>query len=103
MKIKEIEYGETKSVNFNNYRLIVRIEVTGDENLSSEVDKLKVAIRKKLSEIIEENSWEVKDLTETKNNIKKEVCELGKQRKELMEFIEKAKGFAEFMKEMGKK
>lgn len=52
MKIKEVEYGETISHNYNNYRVVLRAEIDENEDVDTVINELRKEVRDKIAESI---------------------------------------------------
>ncbi len=97
MKIKELEYSELKTSNYNNYRVGARVELEEGEDEKSALSSLKEFVRKELAKaIVEKETYyanEIKGLKEEVKTLEKQIDVLEKEKNTLIEeVIERIRG-----------
>ena len=73
MKIKEVEYGETISHNYNNYRVVLRAEIDENEDVDTVIKELRKKVRDKVSESIAGDTLHIGEKVDFYMNMLKEI------------------------------
>jgi len=87
MRVKEIEYGELKTKDYNNYKVSMRVELDEGEDPDEALEKLKSKVRKKLAEAITEQDPYYNYLEQEVEKLRDEVSTLREQKEQLMKEI----------------
>ena len=86
MKIKEIEYGELRSLrDYNNVRVSMRATVEDGEDPEEVYQKLVEKVREKIAEIAEADDWCIGHLRFRRDELRVDVETLEKRRRELVD------------------
>ena len=87
MRIKELEYGELRTIDYNNFRVVMRIELEDDEDLDKAFEDLKSKVREKLAKVIAEEDPYTTYLAQNKRELENQVEILREQKKQLIDEI----------------
>ena len=80
MKVKEIEYGETISNDFNNYRVVLRAEIDENEDVNAVMNELRKKVRSEIEKSIAQRSLNIEGRIQC---YRESLIEIGKMIKEL--------------------
>jgi len=87
MKIKELEYSELKTKDYNNYRVGARVELEEGEDEKSALSSLKEFVRKELAQAIAERDSLGQYYTREIENYKRQKEILKEEKESLIEEI----------------
>ncbi|MHA1286450.1 MAG: hypothetical protein ACTSPB_03485 [Candidatus Thorarchaeota archaeon] len=86
MRIKEIEYGELRTLrDYNNIRVVMRVKLNENENEDEVFQELIEMVRKKISELADAEDWYIQHLHARRRMLEEDVTAMEKKREKIVE------------------